>query len=124
MPSSDRDAFEMALAASLGSLPRPRLTQDFEQRLRARRVRTEPAAARRVPQVPTLPARTRMLLRLYFMIATLASLLIVAATELPTSLSPIAGASILVTLAFSLTPLWMMRKACPRFLELILRTVR
>lgn len=127
MRSSDRghDDFEVELAATLSAVPQPRLSEDFDRALRARLAREEPAPFRRAPQrVPTLPARTRILARLYFAIAAFASLVIVASTELPTSLSPVAAASILVALAFSLTPLWMMQKACPRLLELILRAVR
>jgi len=127
MRSSDRehDRFEVELATTLNSVPRPRLSEDFDRALRARLAREKQAPSRRVRQpVPVLPARARLLVRLYFGIAALASLLIVASTELPTSLSPTTAASILIALTFSLIPLWMMQKACPRLLERILRTVQ
>lgn len=127
MRSSDHehDEFEVELAETLSSVPRPRLSEGFDRALRARLAQQKPALSRRVRQrVPTLPARAGLLVRLYFGIAAFASLVIVASTELPTSLPPIAVASILLALAFSLIPLWMMQKACPRLLELIVRTVQ
>ena len=127
MRSSDSrdDKFETELATTLSSVPRPRLSEDFDRELRARLALEKRAPSRRARQrVPTLPARARLLVRLYFGVAVCASLVIVASTELPTSLSPIAVASVLFALAFSLTPLWMLQKARPGLLELLLRTVR
>ena len=117
--------FEAHLAATLSGIPAPRLSAGFESRLRSRiagEVRArEPARPRRgVALVP----RARVLLRSYFVAAGLASAAIVATTEVPASLPPGAWASIVLMLAISLSPLWVLARLRPGLLEMLLRTLR
>ena len=100
----------------------PRLPLDFNARLRAR-LRQEPDSVQQVHPTPLLSRNGKLLMRLYWTVACLASSFIVFHTEWTTLRSPFLLIATILVSVISLSPLLLMRHVRSRLPDVLLTAI-